>query len=213
MVDNNRQIPMDLGESYELGKSAEWNEQLKERATTDGFGHEKPNEGETNDWITPRWIIEAFDSICPGFFFLDPCASVTQPWPCARKAYTVEQDGLKQPWWGGHVYCNPPYGPHTAKWVRQLVKYGDGIALIFARVETKLWQDDIFPTADGFLFPRSRIQFSRPDGTTPKSSSGAPSAFIAWGQECREALIELCDNGKLPGAFLDKAFYTGSRQW
>jgi hypothetical protein len=177
----------------------------------DGFGHEAAFEGETNDWITPKWVIDAFDSLSDGqFFALDPCASVTQPWPTARKAYTVEDNGLVQPWDGGHVWCNPPYGPHTSKWVRRLAEYGDGIALIFARVETQLWQNHIFPTASGFLFPRRRIAFARPDGTTPNSSSGAPSAFIAWGVDCRAALIELCDSGGLPGAFLDMAFYTGS---
>ena len=175
----------------------------------DGFGHESPFEGATNDWITPRWIIDAFG---PGYFDLDPCASVNQPWSCARKAYTVEQDGLKHDWWG-NVWLNPPYGPHTYKWVQRLAKHGKGIALIFARVETRLWQDCIFPTAHGFLFPRKRIQFCKPDGTTPKSSSGAPSALIAWGDENRGKLIELCDNGIIAGAFMDIAFYTGSRRF
>lgn len=62
----------------------------------DGFGHEKPSEGETNDWITPKWVIDAFDSLCDGemFFDLDPCVSLTQPWLTARKGYTIEQNGL-----------------------------------------------------------------------------------------------------------------------
>ena len=182
----------------------------------DGFGHEAPYEGETNDWITPKWIIDAFDNYAYDkfgdgcFFYLDPCASLTQPWPCARKAYTKEQDGLVQPWHGGRVWLNPEYGPHASKWVRRLAEYGEGIALIFARVETKLWQDWIFPTASGYLWPRGRIAFARPNGVTPKSSSGAPSAFIAWGGECRSALIEMVESGAIPGAFQDTAFYTGS---
>ena len=177
----------------------------------DGFGHEMPYEGKTSDWITPKWIIDAFDSLADSHYFaLDPCASIMQPWPCARESYTIKQDGLKQEWHGGKVWLNPPYGPYTSRWVRRLAEYGNGVALIFARVETKLWQDYIFPTASGFLFPRKRIAFSYPDGTTPKSSSGAPSALIAWGDECRGALIELCDSGSISGAFLDSAFYTGS---
>ena len=174
----------------------------------DGFGHESPYEGATNDWITPRWIIEAFGY---GYFDLDPCASLNQPWSCARDALTEEEDGLEYTWWG-NVWLNPPYGPYTHKWVEKLIQHKTGIALIFARVETKLWQDFIFPTAHGFLFPKRRIQFARPDGTTPKSSSGAPSALIAWGDENRGRLIELCDDGVIPGAFMDIAFYTGSRR-
>ena len=180
----------------------------------DGFGHEAPHEGETNDWITPKWIIEAFNSLDESrpFFDLDPCVSISQPWPTAANGYNVTQNGLLQEW-KGVVYCNPPYGPHTGQWMRAMAKHNNGIALVFARVETAAWQDDIFTSASGFLFPRRRIQFARPDGTTPKSSSGAPSAFVSWGQFCRGALIELCDNGKLEGAFLDMAFYTGSKQW
>lgn len=182
---------------------------------SDGFGHEIPFEGQTNDWITPQWIIEAFDTYAQEtlsrakFFDLDPCASDTQPWKCAEKQYTLKDNGLIQPW-NGIVWCNPPYGPHTQKWVRRLSEYRNGIALIFARVETKLWQEHIFTTADGYLFPRRRIAFAHPDGKTPNSSSGAPSAFIAWGEQCRSALIELCDTGLIPGAYLDRAFYTGS---
>ncbi len=177
----------------------------------DGFGHEQPFEGKSNDWITPKWIIEAFNNFTDDgmYFDLDPCASVTQPWLTARKSYTVEQNGLEQLWFG-NVWLNPPYGPHTIKWVEKLIKHKTGIALIFARVETKLWQDGIFPTANGYLFPKRRIQFALPDGTTPKSSSGAPSALIAWGTKNRETLIELCDSGLIEGAYMDVAFYTDS---
>lgn len=177
----------------------------------DGFGHETPFEGETNDWITPKWIIEAFDTRTDeGMFFdLDPCISITQPWLTARKGYSKEQDGLLHTWWG-MVYCNPPYGNNVGTWARRMAEHGEGIMLIFARLETKTWQDIIFPTADGFLFPNRRITFCRPDGTTPKGSAGAPSAFVAWGNKARGALIELCDEGLIQGAFLDRAFYTGS---
>lgn len=172
----------------------------------DGFGHERGYVGETNDWITPRWILDAFG---PNYFDLDPCASVTQPWPTARRMYTIDDDGLSKPWLG-NVWLNPPYGPHTATWVRRLADHGTGIALIFARTETRLWQDEIFPTADGFLFLNGRVTFYRPDGSRPRNSGGAPSALIAWGNDNRARLIDLCDNGLLPGAFMDIAFYTNS---
>jgi hypothetical protein len=176
---------------------------------SDGFGHEIPYEGHTNDWITPRWIVDAFNSL-PGagwFFDLDPCSSLTQPWPTAKERYTVADDGLHKPW-HGVVYCNPPYGPHTKHWVTKLAKHGEGVALIFARLETKLWQEEIFPTASGYLFPARRIAFARPDGTTPKASAGAPSALIAWGNRSREALRWLVHTGAIPGAFMDAPICT-----
>lgn len=173
--------------------------------TRDGFGHEKPYNGNSVDWITPQWIVNAFP---PGWFDLDPCASVSQPWPCARESYTVEQDGLSKPFYG-NVWLNPPYGPHAYKWVERLVAHGNGIALIFARVETKLWQELIFPTAGCYLFLRGRVQFSRPDGTTPNSSSGAPSALIGLGLNNTEMLFDLCYLSELPGAYFNGAFCSG----
>lgn len=185
-------------------------------AKKDGFGHEKPNEGETNDWITPKWIINAFDKKSSGAFFdLDPCISMTQPWPTAKLGYNEVQNGLLQDW-QGVVYCNPPYGANVGTWAKRMAQHGNGIMLIFARLETAVWFDDIFTTADGFLFPKGRIAFYRPDGTRGHEA-GAPSAFVAWGNKCRSALIEMCDDGIVDdklnvrcSAFLDKAFYTGS---
>lgn len=219
-------------------------------AKKDGFGHEKNNEGDTTDWITPKWIIDAFNNkVDEGMFFdLDPCASLSQPWPCARDSYTVEQNGLLQEW-RGTVWCNPPYGSSIGVWARMMANHGDGVMLIFARLETSAWFDEIFTTADGFLFPKGRIAFCeficecgypRSWHISTKSKkvsvacgnfrntnkaeagdvSGAPSAFVAWGTKSRSALIELCDEGMKDdkgnwrsSAFLDKAFYTGSRQW
>lgn len=180
----------------------------------DGFGHEAPFGGETNDWITPKWIIDAFDTKASNkemFFDLDPCISITQPWLTARDGYSVEQNGLLQNWYG-MVYCNSPYGNNVITWARRMAEHGNGIMLIFARLETKTWQNVIFPTADGYLFPKRRIAFAKPNGITPKSSAGAPSAFVAWGNKARNTLIELCDDGLLEGAFLDRAFYTGSNK-
>lgn len=179
-----------------------------------GFGHEQPGEGRSNDWITPRWIIDAFDSLTEGqgsFFFLDPCASVTQPWPCARKAYTVEQDGLAQPWWGGSVWCNPPYGPHTQKWITRLAEYGDGVALIYARLDTRLWQQMVFPTAAAYLDIAGRVQFYLPTGELPVDRHGrpqtatAPSTLIAWGARCQAALAAVYQRGLIRGAFREQA--------
>lgn len=172
-----------------------------------GFSHDPHYEGLTNDWITPKNIIDAFGE---GWFDLDPCASLTQPWACAKKSYNVRDDGLAQKW-EGNVFLNPPYGHQTDKWIKKLSQHGTGVAFIFGRTDTRLWQDEIFTTADGYLFLRGRVKFHRPDGTLdPQGNAGAPSVLIAWGGNNRDKLIELCDSGVLVGAFLDRAFYTGS---
>ena len=56
---------------------------------------------------------------------------------------------------------------------------GGGIALIFARTETKLWQELVFPVAHAVLFVAGRIRFCHADGTEGESAT-APSALIAY---------------------------------
>ncbi len=52
-------------------------------------GHEKPFEGATNVWLTPRDIIDGL-----GPFDLDPCAADPRPFDIAATNYTEAQDGL-----------------------------------------------------------------------------------------------------------------------
>ena len=56
-----------------------------------------------NEWLTPPCLLDRL-----GEFDLDPCSPVNRPWDTARHHYTVEDDGLRQPWFG-RVFCNPPY--------------------------------------------------------------------------------------------------------
>jgi hypothetical protein len=148
-------------------------------ATRPAFGFEQPHEGLTNDWWTPRWIVEPL-----GAFDLDPCAGVGQT-PLAHAVYVPPQDGLALPW-HGRVWCNPPYGPNVHAWADRMATHGRGILLIFARVETKAWRD-IWGKSSGILFPSRRITFEKPDGTKAKSGT-APSALIAYGDANVEAL-------------------------
>lgn len=82
-------------------------------------GHTLPVRGQTNDWITPRFIIDGL-----GRFDLDPCQSLTQPWPCAEKGYTILDDGLSKEFFG-RVYCNPPYGDEGWPFMEKLAAHGN----------------------------------------------------------------------------------------
>jgi hypothetical protein len=156
-----------------------------------GFGHERGSQGETNDWLTPKYII---DEIGP--FHLDPCAAPNpRPWHTAKNHITLPQDGLAAEW-KGRVFCNPPYGPDTGRWMQKMGEHNSGIALIFARVETKAWQEWVWPVADGILFLDGRLAFHKPDGTAGQTA-GAPSALVAFSPadaECLRLSI-------LPGVF------------
>jgi hypothetical protein len=91
---------------------------------------------------------------------------------------------------------NPPYGKQAATWLERLAKHGDGIALVFARTETRMFFDHVWPHADALLFIEGRLHFHHPDGTRAKANSGAPSVLVAYGK--RNA-IKLAKSG-IPGA-------------
>lgn len=159
-----------------------------------GFTHEASNEGATNVWLTPPEIVAAL-----GPFDLDPCAAPEpRPWPTATRHIALPEDGLTAGW-SGRVWCNPPYGPHVGGWMKRMAEHGPlggGIALIFARVETAVWQDIIWPHAKAVLFPRGRIRFHRPDGERGDHAS-APSALVAFSHEDADALATCGIAGKL----------------
>ena len=146
----------------------------------------------TDDWITPKELI---DRLLP--FDLDPCASVTQPWPCADRQYTVNDNGLLLPW-QGMVYMNPPYGRRLGAWLERLAEHNDGIALIFARTDTRAFFKNVWDKATSLVFIRGRLTFCRPDGTRPKNghNSGGPSVLIAYGKSADLKLWKARDLGR-----------------
>ena len=147
------------------------------------MAYSQGQERRSEDWLTPPDLLAAL-----GSFDLDPCAAVDQPWKTAYTQWTIQDDAWWEPWFG-RVWLNPPYGRKTAVWVRRLAEHGNGIALIFARTETRLWFSEIWFDADAVLFLRGRLRFHRPDGTLGKTTAGAPSALVAYGPSNAEALL------------------------
>lgn len=147
----------------------------------------------TDSWITPRWILERF-----GPFDLDPCACDPQPWPTAAEMVTEREDGLMRPW-HGMVWCNPPYGKALGTWLNRMALHDNGIALVFARTETRAFHDHVWPFTSGVLFLRGRLTFHRPSGEpAPEGhNSGGPSVLIGYGQEALRRLSANRDIGAL----------------
>lgn len=147
----------------------------------------------TDEWYTPKEIIEAL-----GEFDLDPCAPVSPLFPTANKMYNKNDDGLKQKW-EGRVWLNPPYSrPLIERFVKKMAEHGNGIALLFNRCDSKMFQDVIFERAMAMKFLRNRIRFFHPDGTRG-DSPGCGSILIAFGRENAEVLKK-CD---IPGKFIE----------
>lgn len=138
------------------------------------MGSHQSHSGGSDEWLTPPDIIDAM-----GRFDLDPCAPVRRPWPTARRHYTIEDDGLRQPW-SGRVWLNPPYAS-AGRWLHRLADHGAGTALLFARTETALWFEHVWPRASALLFIRGRLHFHHVDGRRARANSGAPSVLVAYG--------------------------------
>jgi len=155
-----------------------------------GMNKHQSGKSKSTSWITPREIIDEL-----GPFDIDPCQCTPQPWPCADKGYTVNDNGLAQPW-HGRVWLNPPYGVEARQWLERLAYHENGIALIFARTETVLFHEWIWNMADALFFFRGRISFYNPDGTLAKSNAGAPSVLVAYGEYNADRLRDCNLDGK-----------------
>jgi hypothetical protein len=156
-------------------------------------GHHRAFEGLKDEWLTPPEIVKAL-----GPFDLDPCSPINRPWPTANNHFTIEDDGLSKSW-AGSVWLNPPYGPHTLKWMEKLAKHGDGIALIFARTETEIFFQAVWGKATAILFIYGRLHFYDVEGKRASNNSGAPSVLIAYGHESAKRL----KNSGIQGFYVD----------
>lgn len=155
-----------------------------------GMGSHQSAKMKNDEWLTPPDIIQAL-----GEFDLDPCAPINPPWRMAKNHFTVEDNGLKQDWFG-RVWCNPPYGLEAAKWLQKLSEHGNGIALIFARTETKMFFDYVWSNADAVLFIEGRLFFHHVNGDRAKANAGAPSVLIAYGADNAKCLQHCGVSGK-----------------
>lgn len=149
--------------------------------------------GSKDEWLTPPEIVSAL-----GSFDLDPCSPVERPWPTAAQHYDIGMDGLALPW-SGRVWLNPPYGGQTFRWLKRLADHGNGIALIFARTETKGFHAEVWGRADAVFFYRGRLRFYHVDGVRG-GVANAPSVLIAYGERNASILQELAAKGL--GAFV-----------
>lgn len=135
-----------------------------------------------DEWITPPEIIKDF-----GEFDLDPCAAIKQPWKTAKKMIDKRENGLVAKW-NGTIWMNPPYGSEIEKWMKRLADHGNGMALVFARTDTKWFHEQVFSKAHAILFFKRRITFFHVDGNKASANSGAPSCLIGYGETMKKRL-------------------------
>ncbi len=109
---------------------------------------------------------------------MDPCGDPR--WPTADACYV--QNGLEQEWFG-RVWLNPPYGRNVGLWLDRLAEHGNGMALIFARTDTK-WFQRFAPKCSWILWLAGRVKFIEGDTLTEaKRNPGAPSILMGVGDQ------------------------------
>jgi len=96
---------------------------------------------ESSEHFTPPEIVQLVVE-CLGAIDLDPCSNTAKTIP-AKTHYTLQENGLEQPW-HGRVYMNPPYGDGIEQWVAKLCAehardggVTEAIALVPARPDTQ----------------------------------------------------------------------------
>lgn len=155
-----------------------------------GMGNHQSAKMKEETWLTPPELLAAL-----GIFDLDPCSPIARPWDTADNHYTIEDDGLKQPW-DGRVWCNPPYGRKAEQWLARLADHGNGIALIFARTETRMFFSEVWGKATSLLFLEGRLHFHHINGTRAAANAGAPSVLVAYGNDNADVLKSCGIRGK-----------------
>lgn len=146
--------------------------------------HVSNNSG-CNEWYTPDEYIElAWDVL--GEIDLDPAScEFANRTIQARRYFTVEQDGLKQEWYG-RVWMNPPYNAELVplfaeKFAREYEsgRVTEGIVLVNNATETN-WFWNLAKCAKAVCFPKGRIRY-----TSQTRASMAPlqgQAFLYFGE-------------------------------
>lgn len=121
-----------------------------------------------HDWTTPK---DFFNKLDEEFnFTLDPCCCSETA--LCKKYYTEKEDGLKQSWQGETVFCNPPYGRETKKWVIKAYeesrkKNTTVVMLIPARPDVSYFHDIVQPYASEIRFVRGRLKFGNSKNAAP----------------------------------------------
>jgi site-specific DNA-methyltransferase (adenine-specific) len=128
----------------------------------------------SDDWATPHDIFQRLNEEFN--FNLDPCAS-RENHKCDTY-YTVDDDGLSQPWGGCRVFCNPPYS-EIDKWVEKAYRESQHdntlvVLLIPSRTDTRYFHNFIYQRAE-IRFVKGRLKFGQ-----SKNSAPFPSMVVVF---------------------------------
>lgn len=139
------------------------------------FDKSAPTVPTSDDWYTPKQHIEAAREVM-GSIDLDPASSdLAQTAIRAGDYFTLENNGLNQPW-HGRVWLNPPYSmPAIRQFVdKLLIEYQSGRiaqAIVLTNNQTDTaWFHNLLAQVQAVCFTQGRIRFSSPihGGDSPR---------------------------------------------
>jgi len=128
------------------------------------------------EWYSPREVVEAARDVLGGID-LDPAScDVANDVVQAAQIYTVDDDGLNQPW-RGRVYLNPPYcQPEINSFCEKFAQHASareihGIVLVNNATDTE-WFSRLAAVAAAFCFPSFRFRYWQPHRETSTALQG-----------------------------------------
>ena len=167
----------------------------------------------TDTWLTPPELIwgspkEGYTGLGP--FDLDPATPENgMPWPTAARMLKPSDDGLASEWPAdAFVFMNPPFGRGQEAWMEKMANHpGGGIALVFARTETRWFQSFVLnhPDVSAVVFQEGRLKFHRANGDVGDAPPAGP-AWIAYGEEGARRLKRAVREGQIRGCYLELDF-------
>lgn len=116
-------------------------------------------------------------------------------WMTIENGFLLLEDGVRISLEDFFNFRSDSLWDNGYEFVRKLAQHGNGIALLFNRCDSKMFQDIIFEKATAIKFLRGRIRFFRPDGIRG-DSPGCGAVLIAFGEENAEILKTCNISGK-----------------
>jgi len=172
---------MDEPEISEITERIEHGEKPKEVISEIKKRPHVANNSGNNEWYTPSEYIEAAREVM-GSIDLDPAScELANEVVKATKIYTAEDDGLSQNW-RGNIWLNPPYasdliGRFADKTAQSKDNINQAIVLVNNATETQ-WFNTLIGVASAVVFPKSRVRFYMPDGSTGAPLQGQAVIYI-----------------------------------
>lgn len=120
-------------------------------------------------------------------FDLDVCAPKGGvPWIPAARHYSIEDDGLSQPW-TGRVWMNPPYS-QTGKWAARFAQHRNGITIV--PMSRSQWWGDVWNSDAALVHPVSKpmFKFIKND---QRVNVYMPIVLVAYGDANIEAISRI----------------------